>query len=181
MFRWRQKQVRSADAAAEGVYAAVVGRARTPAYYRDFGAPDTVEGRFDMIVLYLAVVVHRLAGEGEAGRELQQALGERFFADMDRSLRELGVSDLGMARRMRHMVEGFYGRLAAYAPAIADRDGRRLAEAIQRNVLGGANGNADALAEAALAASRALAGQSGADILAGRLAMANGAGPETAT
>ncbi|MBM3519635.1 MAG: ubiquinol-cytochrome C chaperone, partial [Alphaproteobacteria bacterium] len=73
------------------VYEAIVAAARHPIPYREWGIPDTIDGRFDMAVLHLFLVLDRLKGEDESFR---QALTDTFFGDMDRSLRESGVGDL---------------------------------------------------------------------------------------
>ncbi|MFO1184214.1 MAG: ubiquinol-cytochrome C chaperone family protein [Bauldia sp.] len=170
--RARQKAA-PVTGAAESLYMALVAAARRPAPYRDYGVPDTVEGRFDMIVLHVGLLLHRLAGEGAAGQSLAQAIVDRFFADMDRSLREMGVSDLGMSRRMREMAGNFYGRLAVYTPAMASRDARTLAEAIGRNLFADKAPSTGAvqLARYSLAAIEVLKEQASNTILAGRMSL----------
>ncbi len=118
---------------AETVYAAIVAAARQPRFYAEWGVPDTVDGRFDMIVLHIYLVLQRLKTETP---ELCQQLTDLFFDDMDRSLREMGVGDLSVGKKVRRMAEAFHGRLNAYASA-AEQGDQSLIEALQRNVYGG--------------------------------------------
>jgi cytochrome b pre-mRNA-processing protein 3 len=120
---------------AAALYAAIVAAARQPKFYADWGVPDTVDGRFDMIVLHLYLVLQRLKVEAP---ELSQTLSETFFSDMDRSLREMGVGDLSVGKKVRKMAEAFSGRLKAYAAA-AEQGELNLVESLQRNVYAGEN------------------------------------------
>jgi cytochrome b pre-mRNA-processing protein 3 len=135
LFR-RDPQVASITA----LYGAIVAQARHPGFYLDFGVPDTPEGRFDMIVLHLALVCRRLgraegADQGPA-RTLSQAVFDMFCRDMDHNLREMGVSDLGVPKRMQKLGEAFYGRLDVYDRALAVAGDEELGAALGRNVLG---------------------------------------------
>jgi cytochrome b pre-mRNA-processing protein 3 len=114
-------------------YRALVARARQPFFYRELGVPDTVEGRFDLIVLHLVLLVRRLSKEGEIGSALAQEVFDLFIRDMDRSIREMGVSDLGMKRRMRDVARSFYGRAEAYSGPLDADDRVELAKALHRN------------------------------------------------
>lgn len=125
----------AAEAPVERLYQAIVAQARTPTFYERFGVPDTLDGRFDMIALHVFLVLRRLKAEGEAGRALAQALCDRFFADLDRSLREMGAGDLGVGRRVKAMAQAFYGRVAAYESALAG-PAAALDEALERNLFG---------------------------------------------
>src|SRR5579885_2019728 len=99
--------------AAAALYRAVVAQARAPAFYVAYGVPDTLDGRFDLIALHMFLVLHRLKSDTDAST-VSQALFDIMFDDMDRSLREMGVGDLGVGRRVRAMAEALYGRMAAY-------------------------------------------------------------------
>jgi cytochrome b pre-mRNA-processing protein 3 len=132
---WRRLAGDPALAVAERVYAAIVAQARQPALFRDLGVPDSVDGRFDSLVLHLFVVLRRLKSDPDpAASALSQALCDRLIDDMDRNLREMGVSDLGVGRRVRQMAEGFYGRVKAYDEAL-DQPGA-LAPVLARNLYG---------------------------------------------
>jgi cytochrome b pre-mRNA-processing protein 3 len=119
----------------EAIYGMIVTQAREPLFYRDIGVPDTVSGRFDLLVLHLWMVLRRLKPiEGGAG--LAQTLFDRFCDDMDANLREMGVGDLTVPKRMQAFGEAFYGRAAAYDIALAA--GREpLAQALYKNILDG--------------------------------------------
>ncbi|MEL7030495.1 MAG: ubiquinol-cytochrome C chaperone family protein, partial [Pseudomonadota bacterium] len=95
--------------AAEALYAATVAQARTPAFFERLGAPDTVEGRFDVLVLHVHLLLRRLRGEGEAASSVGQLLFDVMFKDMDASLREMGVGDLVISKRMQKLVSALYG------------------------------------------------------------------------
>jgi cytochrome b pre-mRNA-processing protein 3 len=119
----------------EAIYGMIVTQAREPLFYRDFGVPDTVNGRFDLLVLHLWMVLRRLTPI-EGGTGLSQALFDRFCDDMDGNLREMGVGDLTVPKRMQAFGEAFYGRAAAYDLALSD--GREaLAQALCKNILNG--------------------------------------------
>lgn len=124
------------DDAAEILYPLIVAKARQPVFYQSLGVPDTMTGRFDMIVLHVVLVVNRLKAEGKGGAKLSQALFDRFFLDMDYSLRESGVGDLSVPRHMKRMMQGFNGRRAAYEAAMASEDDALLAETLKRNLYG---------------------------------------------
>lgn len=124
----------NADRQARRLYAMVVAQARQTAFYEAGGVPDTMEGRFDMIVLHLCLVLRRLRGEDGAATRAGQALFNAFCADMDGNLREMGVGDLAVPKRMKKFGEAFYGRAAAYDAALDAQGDTPLREALVRNV-----------------------------------------------
>ena len=117
---------------AVSLYDIIVAQSRKPEFYLHCGVPDTVDGRFDMIVLHAFVVLRSLK---DCHRKTAEALLEVIFDDMDRSLREMGVGDLGVSRRVKLMAKALYGRITAYEEAL-DGDGTMLAEALRRNLYG---------------------------------------------
>jgi cytochrome b pre-mRNA-processing protein 3 len=118
------------------LYGTIVAQARVPAFYQNYGVPDTVNGRFEMIVLHTVVLLDRLnAGPGSL-RALGQGIFDMFCNDMDANLREMGVGDLAVPKRMRRIGEAFYGRQAVYREALTSSDSAALAAALARNVLG---------------------------------------------
>lgn len=119
---------------AELLYAAIGRQARSEAFYRDWGVPDTVDGRFDLLVLHSFLVMNRLQDEAE-GPAVNQALFDQMFKHMDLALREMGVQDLGVGRRVKVMAEGFNGRTAALRAALP-QDDAALAAVLARNVYG---------------------------------------------
>src|SRR5215470_13488019 len=98
----------------ETIYGMIVTQAREPMFYRDLAVPDTVNGRFDLLLLHLWL---RLRAASDA-TELSQALFDRFFEDMDDNLREMGIGDQTVPKRMRAFGEAFYGRARAYDQAM---------------------------------------------------------------
>jgi cytochrome b pre-mRNA-processing protein 3 len=121
-----------AVSAADRLYEGIVARARTPLFHEKFGVADTIDGRFDLLVLHLALVIERLKNDGKAGAALAVALATLAFAGFEDALRELGVTDLGMSRRIKAMANAFYGRLEAYGSAGDDEV--PLAAALLRNL-----------------------------------------------
>lgn len=117
------------------IYGMIVARAREPAFYTGYGVPDTVDGRFDLVVLHLWMVLRRLR-EGADPQGLAQALFDHFCGDMDANLREMGVGDMTVPKRMQKFGEAFYGRSVAYDAALAE-GGEALARALDKNVFNG--------------------------------------------
>jgi cytochrome b pre-mRNA-processing protein 3 len=125
---------RRAEGTIGAVYGAIVAQARHPAFYRDYGVPDTTTGRFEMIVVHLALVLRRLVGAPGGTGPLGQGVFDAFCRDMDGNLREMGVGDLAVPKEMWRMAEAFYGRAAAYDRALDMGDATALAQALGRNV-----------------------------------------------
>ncbi len=119
------------------MYEAIVAQARQPWFYADLQVPDTVSGRFDMIALHGFLVMERLSEGGEAEMAMSQALFDETFRDMDRSLREMGVGDTSVGKRVRKMAEVFYGRAEVYRAALAQATDDELRTAVARNVYAG--------------------------------------------
>ena len=132
-------------AAARALYAEVVRQSRRPVFYDEFGVADTPTGRFEMIALHAALILRRLRGAGADAERLSQAFADAMFADLDGALRELGVGDLTVPKKIRKMAEAFYGRLASYDRALA-AEGPELAQAIAKNLYGEASETANAAA-----------------------------------
>ena len=140
----------TAPRAAERLYLAAVDQARDPAFYMHGDVPDTVDGRFDMIALHVYLLLRRLRQGGDpAAAATAQALFDAMFADMDRSLREMGVGDLGVGRRVKAMAKVFYGRVAAYDRGLETEDDA-LTAALARNVFRTAPASQTALAALAV-------------------------------
>jgi len=117
------------------LYGAAVAAAREPRFYAEWGVPDTVPGRFEMVCLHNGLLIHRInREEGEAARDLAQACFDAMFADMDANLREMGISDLRVGNRVKMLWEGFHGRAQAYIAAIETGDTDALEAALHRNV-----------------------------------------------
>lgn len=116
------------------LYSKIVDQARTPAFYLEYGVADTVDGRFDMILLHLFLILQRLEEEGEGQAKLQRQLQEAFVADMDRSLREMGVGDMSVGKQVKKMSVAWFGRAEAYRKALQLEDNNALEDALSRNV-----------------------------------------------
>lgn len=119
------------------LYAAIVAQSRQPVFFAQWGVADTLTGRFDMLSVHMGLVLRRLRAGGGAQRRFAQALFDLFFKDMDRSLREAGVGDLSVPKRIERMGTLFYGLLAALTEAL---DATALEGAVARNLLNGEKG-----------------------------------------
>ena len=121
------------------LYGMIVAQARTAAFYDGYGVPDTLEGRFDLIVLHLVLVLDRLGRVNGAARGFGQKLFDAFCRDLDANLREMGVGDLAVPKRMQAFAEAFYGRQAAYLAALDAVDERVFEKALARNIFPAGN------------------------------------------
>ena len=120
---------------AADLYLDIVAQARQPAFYRSLAVPDTLDGRFDMIVLHAFLVLRHLRTQGPEAEALSQALFDYLLSDMDQSLRESGVGDLSVGKHVKRMAKAFYGRAAAYGRALdGTADGETMQDALARNL-----------------------------------------------
>ncbi|WP_371346161.1 ubiquinol-cytochrome C chaperone family protein [Ancylobacter sp. IITR112] len=157
------------------LYGAIVAHSRQPVFYTDYAVPDTIEGRFEMILAHAFLLFHRLKGEDEARRALGQGVFDAFCTDMDANLREMGVGDLTVPKKMKKVAEAFYGRIAAYEAPIEAGDLDALTQAVLRNVHGSKpahEGEARAFAHYMIAAVAALRAVPFARFAAGDLPLA---------
>lgn len=150
--------------ALEALYDRVAGASRQPALFTDLGFPDTVEGRFESLALHVVLLLRRLRTLPPPAGEFAQDFVDTFFRRLDTSLRELGVGDMGVGKRMKKLAHSFYGRADAYDGPLDRGDDATLAVVLGRNALGQAE-PAPALAAYVVASDRALAAQSLDDIL----------------
>jgi cytochrome b pre-mRNA-processing protein 3 len=123
------------DEFAAALYAGTAETARAPELFEACGIPDTLDGRFDALALHAALVIDRLRREPE-GETLAQAFFDAMFRHLDLTLREIGVQDLGVGRRIKIMAEGFHGRALAYREALAG-GAASLGDVLRRNAYGG--------------------------------------------
>lgn len=116
------------------LYEGLVTRAREPVFFRDFGVADTIDGRFDMVVLHawLALSALKAADRNEAA----QGLTDAIFVGFDEAMREQGAGDMGLSRKMKAFADAFYGRLSVYGQSANEED---LAAALARNLWRGAD------------------------------------------
>jgi cytochrome b pre-mRNA-processing protein 3 len=142
------------------LYGAAVVAARDPYFYTDLDVPDTLDGRFDLVGVHGFLLIRRLRNTPPPGPALAQAVFDAMFSDMDINLRELGVSDLSVGKRVKTMWEAFHGRAASYEVHLQAGDPAGLAEALARNVWRGEPpGDAAAIARAMFAQDAHLARQ----------------------
>jgi cytochrome b pre-mRNA-processing protein 3 len=155
----------------QALYGVIVAQARLPGFYLRHGVPDTIDGRFDMIVLHLVLLNERVAREPGPLGMLSAALFDRFCVDLDHNLREMGVGDLAVRRRMKGYAEAYYGRSEAYGRALAAHDRATLSAALARNVYGRVEADDESalLAAYVMRASASLATQGADAILRGVL------------
>lgn len=159
------------------LYTASVAAARAPSLFGTIGVPDTLEGRFDAIALHVALLVHRLRHDPDPrGRDLAQAVFDAMFADMDLNLREMGVGDMSIGRRVKTMWEAFHGRARAYEEAMGAAgmaESAPLEAALARNIWRGEppEGAPALLAARARRIAAALSAREIGDLAAGRLDM----------
>lgn len=115
---WRSKAPH-----ADELYGAIVARARLPVFYQAFGVPDTLEGRFVVLSLHLFAVLHRLKDSGPQAAATAQALADHFTADMETVLRELGIGDLSIPKKVRKLTASGAGLLKSYEMGLAKGEG----------------------------------------------------------
>jgi cytochrome b pre-mRNA-processing protein 3 len=165
LFRPREETL-----AGRALYASAAAQARSPAFYAELGAPDTAEGRFELFALHVALLLLRLKGHGPRASETSQQLFETFLRSLDDALREMGVGDVVVGKRMRKLGEAFYGRLRAYEAALAARPDRAELVALFARTLfeGRAQGRPGELASYAAQAADQLDAAPLEQLLAGR-------------
>ena len=122
------------EGAASGDYDAIVAAARNPVLYAEWGVPDTPLGRYESVGLHMILFLHRTRGAESPLDEFAQDVLDEFFKDVDHSIRELGVGDPSVPKRMKKLARMFYGRAAAYGDALDAGDVEALAAAMQRNI-----------------------------------------------
>lgn len=164
----------SASDAADLSYALVVEQARRPVFFTDYGVPDTLDGRFELICLHAFLYLYRLKAGGPRASRLSQSFFDRMFADFDRSLREMGTGDLSVGKHVKRMARAFYGRILAYEEGLAGDDAA-LGAVLARNVFGTISGPVPSAAALAAYVRRTVAElrrQPTAELLAGHIAFA---------
>ena len=164
----RFRRARLDPAIPSTVYGAIVAQARNPVLYTHLGVPDTVEGRFELVVAHMALALRHLGNGDETAKAVGQGVFDVFCREMDDALRGLGVKDTAVGKRMRFLAAAYYGRAAAYDAALGAADADALAATLRRTVYGGEGTvAAPALAAYMLASDRALAATPGDRVIAG--------------
>ncbi len=159
------------DKATNALYDSIVQKARDPAFYTVYGVPDTVDGRYDLIVIHAMLVFRHLRKDKKESADIAQSLFDLMFTDMDRSLREMGVGDLSVARHIKKMAKAFYGRAAMYEEGL-DGEPDALIQALEVNLFRNNENAADVINQMADYLTRAAAhldSQDISEIIAGRV------------
>jgi cytochrome b pre-mRNA-processing protein 3 len=156
----------------EGIYAVIVARSRLEVFYRDLGVPDSLDGRFELLTLYMTLVTRHLRAMPSPGPDMAQDLVDVTFAQFDAALREMGVGDVSIPKRMKSMAGAFLGRASAYDEALRANDHAALLSALRRNLYGREpipDGAVEKIAQDVLASVTALEKTSIADYSAAQL------------
>ena len=152
------------------IYNAIVAQSRQPVFYTDFLIPDDVTGRFDVLSLHTCLVFIRLREAKGKEKEFSQALFDLFFKDMDQSIREMGVSDVGVPKKIQKMGSLFYGLLEKLTNALEEKDKDSLEKVINRNIYDDKNQKqAKKLAKYVLSLEKKLNAQGIDEIIGGKL------------
>ena len=118
------------------IYERIVAQARWPSFFRDMGVPDTMEGRLEMIMLHLVLMLERLKTEGTPGQRLGQRLMEHLMADYDDALRQIGIGDMGVPRRIQKVAAALTERHRDYCLALGEASSGKLETAIETHIYG---------------------------------------------
>ena len=170
MLTWLRSRSRAGQTAS-GLYGSIVTQARTPAFYTRGAAPDTIEGRFGVIAVHMFLVLERIRQEGAAGNEFARALLEHLLTDMDDSLREIGIGDMGVPRRVKKAAAALHEQIEVYRSALAAPSDEALKAAIASYVLlDNGSGDPALLANYVRRATLGLTQQPWSEIGAGRIA-----------
>ena len=166
---FKQKSI-GITAAARALYTTIVNQSREPGFFTSWGIPDTPNGRFEVLALHVFLVMHRMRDDVDCAK-LARSLSEQAVLDIDRNLREMGVGDLSVGRKVKSLTEGLYGRLAAYADGM-ERENGNLGEELRRNLFSEGEVQESVILAAELYLRRernSLLGWGTADLLAGRI------------
>jgi cytochrome b pre-mRNA-processing protein 3 len=161
-------KARPAIVAGKALYARAVQQAREPMLYAEYGVPDTVLGRFELYTVHVALLVRRLKGGGDQAAETAQGLFDAYLNGLDVALREIGVGDLSVGKKMKKLGRAFYGRVKAYDESLTVHDSEAVAALVSRTILDG-KGDAGPLARYIADQAEALAAQPLDNLLAGNV------------
>ncbi|MGO4570938.1 ubiquinol-cytochrome C chaperone family protein [Microvirga sp. 2TAF3] len=137
------------------LYERVATASRAPGLYAALGIPDTLEGRFEALSLHMVLILRALRGLPAPAGDVAKDLTDAFFQDLDASLREMGIGDTTVPKRMKKLASSFYGRAHSYDAPLDGADEAGLAVALGRNACG-SDAPAAALARYVLAADQGL-------------------------
>jgi cytochrome b pre-mRNA-processing protein 3 len=136
MFRWFAERTARREAA-EKIYDSIVAQSRNPVFYVRCGVPDTLSGRFDMLVIHMFIVMQNLKMGGTEGELLGREIVEAFVKEMDSMVRDLGVADLQVPNEVRKIASLFYGQLVVYTEAVNKKNRAALSDAVWRSFQSG--------------------------------------------
>ena len=159
MFKFYNNKKRLNQIAYE-LYGSIVAQTRKPFFYANWHVPDSVEGRFEVLVIHMSLFIYRLKNETAEGQQLGRLVSEAFIDDLDDSFREMGVGDLAVPKRVKMASEAYFGRLQAYSVGLDDNSDCQLAQTIIRNITGDEGLgviNAEAIGDYMMRSSRILA------------------------
>jgi cytochrome b pre-mRNA-processing protein 3 len=161
-------------ATATDIYGRLVTQARQRAFYAELGVPDTPEGRLELVMLHVVLMLRRLATEGESAAVLARSLTETFVRDMDDCLREMGVGDLTVAKKVKQAAAALFDRNRDYGAALERPDRAALSDLLTHHLLGGATGTGHPhrIADYAMSSAAGLSALSLSDIAGGRFQFA---------
>jgi cytochrome b pre-mRNA-processing protein 3 len=134
MSLFRRNKKNDNEKIVSGIYSTIIEAGRNPILYADWGIPDTPLGRYEAIGLHMILFLHRTRSAGPGAQELAQNVLDEFFLELDHSIRELGVGDAGVPKRMKKLGKMFYGRMGPYWKALDNKDAAALGNAVKRNV-----------------------------------------------
>lgn len=134
MSLFRRNKKNDNEKIVSGIYSTIIQAGRQPTLYADWGIPDTPIGRYEAIGLHMILFFHRTRSAAPAVQELAQDVLDEFFLELDHSIRELGVGDAGVPKRMKKLGKMFYGRMGPYWSALDSTDVEALSDAVSRNV-----------------------------------------------
>lgn len=180
MLQWFRTRTQR-NAKALELYGSSVAQARQPVFYRTWCVADTLDGRFELVMLHVALLLRRLTAEGESGKALGRGVVEQMFAALDDDMRQIGVGDLTVPKRMHKAASAFYGRLKVYDDALKAENEEALRDAMARNMpVGEAASVANTLLAAYVqAAAVSLERQAFSDLAAGRVTFPRFDGAQT--
>jgi cytochrome b pre-mRNA-processing protein 3 len=165
------RQRRDRRRTARDLYGSIVTQARERAFYANWGVPDTTQGRFEIIVLHLVLVLRRLGLETARNQQLARALTEVFVIDMDDAMREMTIGDLAVPREVKRATGALLDRYNAYLAGLSEQHDMKLQAALESQLayLEISPTDAAGLSRYTRTAAAALDQQPEREVLAGRL------------
>ena len=133
MLNWLRQRT-TLKSTAHKLYGSIVAQARRPEFFQRYCVADTINGRFEMLSLHMFLVLQALKEKGDHADEVSRATSELFFEHVDDAMREMGVGDLKVHKKVHSAASDFYGRLQAYAEPVRSNDLEGLEAALARNL-----------------------------------------------